>query len=30
MDGDGGFSEILLKDSSMEGRVVRPVRGDSQ
>src|ERR1700712_5562091 len=30
MDGDGGFGEILLEDGSTEGRVVRPVRGDSQ
>lgn len=30
MDGDGGFSEILPEDGSTEGRVIRPVRGDSQ
>ena len=30
VDGDGGFGEILPEDGSKEGRVVRPIRGDSQ
>jgi hypothetical protein len=30
VDGDGGFGEILPEDGSKEGRVVGPIRGDSQ
>jgi hypothetical protein len=30
VDSDGRFGEILPEDSSKEGQVVRPIRGDSQ